>query len=85
MRWSRTRAVGSTVRPLGATLHPLPGRARIREILGAIRGAKFPPPPKRKHDIDGEWMVRRVGGPDGRGSVGAGGVTKDDGERGTRR
>lgn len=51
---------------------------RIREILGAIRKATVPPPPKRKYDLVGEAMARPFGEEIGRGPVHGGAVTDDD-------
>jgi hypothetical protein len=51
---------------------------RIREILGAIRSAKFPPPPKRRYDLLGEAVPRHFGEEIGRGPVRGGAVTDDD-------
>jgi hypothetical protein len=51
---------------------------RVREIAGAIRGARFPPPPKRRWDLISEAMARPFGEKPGRGPVRAGGVVHED-------
>jgi hypothetical protein len=42
---------------------------RIREIVGAIRDAKFPSPPNRKYDLIGQQLA----GSGGRGRIRSGG------------
>jgi hypothetical protein len=44
--------------------------SRVREIISAIRSAKFPPPPKRRYDLIGEPIG-------GKGRIRDGGVTAD--------
>jgi hypothetical protein len=56
---------------------------RAREILQAIRSARFPSRPKRRYDLLGEAMARPFGGSAGRGAVRSGGVTDDDEEAGS--
>lgn len=53
---------------------------RIREIVGAIRGAKVPPRPERRYDLVTEAMMRPFGGTAGRGPIRDGGVTDSDGQ-----
>jgi hypothetical protein len=56
---------------------------RVREILQAIRSARFPSRPERRYDLIGEAMARPFGGSAGRGAVRAGRVTDDDNEAGS--
>jgi hypothetical protein len=51
---------------------------RVREIVGALRRARFPPPQKRRWDLISEAMARPFGEKPSRGPVRAGGVADDD-------
>jgi hypothetical protein len=52
--------------------------SRFREIVDAIRSAKFPQPPRRRYDLIGEAMARPFGGIAGRGRIRDGAITDDD-------
>jgi hypothetical protein len=52
---------------------------RVREIVGARRRARFPPPPKSRWDLISEAMARPFGEKPSRGPVRAGGADDDEG------
>jgi hypothetical protein len=53
-------------------------RGRIRQILGAITRAEFPPAPKRRYDLIGEAIAKPFGESPGRGAVRRGGVSEEE-------
>ncbi|MDP9407441.1 MAG: hypothetical protein M3P95_06140 [Actinomycetota bacterium] len=60
------------------TLADMSLRLRIGEIAAAIRAARFPPPPRRRYDVEGEALARPFGESAGRGPIRAGGVVDDN-------
>jgi hypothetical protein len=49
--------------------------SRVREIARAVKSARFPPPPKRRHDLVSEGLKQAITGEGGgRGAVRRGGV-----------